>query len=252
MPLDIVVVMDPIGSIKVAKDSTFAMLLEGQRRGHRLHYVLPGGLALDAGEAVARAAPLKVRDDPARWFELGPDAPRPFRAGDVVLMRRDPPVDAEYLQDTHVLDIARRAGAAGNVEHMGVLQVLGVDWRIAAHQHHVACAERARGVRAEFEPARRVVADLQRRGTRHGLARVEREPTRQHVVEAVAPALTLQQHREGRILGDLDRPDRVHHDDDVKGHGVAFEGRACDGRIDGSSRWHRTNAFSLCPRPRPA
>ena len=44
MPLDVVVVMDPIGSIRIAKDSTFAMLLEAQRRGHRQHYVLPGGL----------------------------------------------------------------------------------------------------------------------------------------------------------------------------------------------------------------
>ena len=111
MPLDIVVVMDPIGSIKVAKDSTFAMLLEGQRRGHRLHYVLPGGLSLVSGEAVARTAPLSVRDDPSGWFELGGAGTRPFRPGDVVLMRRDPPVDAEYLHDTHVLDIARRAGA---------------------------------------------------------------------------------------------------------------------------------------------
>ena len=47
MPLDVVVVMDPIGSIKIAKDSTFAMLLEAQRRGHRLHYVLPGGLSVE-------------------------------------------------------------------------------------------------------------------------------------------------------------------------------------------------------------
>ena len=111
MPLDIVVVMDPIGSIKVAKDSTFAMLLEGQRRGHRLHYALPGGLALDNGAAVARTAPLQVRDDPAGWFTLGEPRTRAFAARDVVLMRRDPPVDAEYLHDTHVLDIARRAGA---------------------------------------------------------------------------------------------------------------------------------------------
>ena len=111
MPLDIVVVMDPIGSIKVAKDSTFAMLLEGQRRGHRLHYVSPGGLALDGGKAVARAAPLGVRDEPTGWFELGEARMRPFGPGDVVLMRTDPPVDAEYLYDTLVLDVARRAGA---------------------------------------------------------------------------------------------------------------------------------------------
>src|SRR5690606_37908321 len=111
MPLDIVVVMDPIGSIKVAKDSSLAMLLEAQRRGHRLHYVIPGGLALDNGRAVARAAPLVVRDDPADWYGLGEVASRPFAARDVVLMRTDPPVDAEYLHDTHVLDVARLAVA---------------------------------------------------------------------------------------------------------------------------------------------
>ena len=57
MPLDVVVVMDPVGSIKPAKDSTFAMLLEAQRRGHRLHYVLPGSLAVDAGRAQATTVP---------------------------------------------------------------------------------------------------------------------------------------------------------------------------------------------------
>ena len=61
MPLDVVVVMDPIGSIKIAKDSTFAMLLEAQRRGHRLHYVLPGGLSLVDGVAHARVAGLQRR-----------------------------------------------------------------------------------------------------------------------------------------------------------------------------------------------
>ena len=70
MVLDIVVVMDPIGSIRIAKDSTFAMLLEAQRRGHRLHYVRPGGLALRGGTAVADCAPLVVREDPSGWHEL--------------------------------------------------------------------------------------------------------------------------------------------------------------------------------------
>ena len=111
MPLDGVVVMDPIGSIKVAKDSTFAMLLEAQRRGHRLHYVLPGGLSMDSGRARAMAAPLSVRDDASDWYELGTPSHRDFAAGDVVLMRTDPPVDADYIHDTQILDAARMAGA---------------------------------------------------------------------------------------------------------------------------------------------
>ena len=111
MPLDVVVVMDPIGSIKIAKDTTFAMLLEAQRRGHRLHYVRPGGLSLRDGRALAAAAPLRVRDDTAGWYELGDFAGLAFGPGQVVLMRKDPPFDGEYLYDTHILDIAAAAGA---------------------------------------------------------------------------------------------------------------------------------------------
>lgn len=111
MPLDIVVVMDPIGSIKIAKDSTFAMLLEGQRRGHRLHYVLPGGLSLRDGCCEAQAAPLTVRDDPKSWYELGTASRLALGSGQAILMRKDPPVDADYLHDTHLLGIAQRQGA---------------------------------------------------------------------------------------------------------------------------------------------
>jgi len=110
MTFDIAVVMDPIGSINIKKDSTFAMLLEAQRRGHRLHYLLPGTLGVEDGRATARAASLSVRDDPAGWFELGAEQSRPLKGIDVVLMRRDPPVDAGYLQDTFVLSVAAREG----------------------------------------------------------------------------------------------------------------------------------------------
>ena len=54
MALDVAVVMDPIGSIKIGKDTSFAMMLEAQRRGHRLHYVQPGGLSLDGSRPMAR------------------------------------------------------------------------------------------------------------------------------------------------------------------------------------------------------
>ncbi|MDR1075884.1 MAG: glutathione synthase [Xanthomonadaceae bacterium] len=111
MPLDIFVVMDPVGSIKIAKDTTFAMLLEAQRRGHRLHYVQPGGLHVEDGKAHANAAALAVRDDPHDWFELGSFARLEFDTGQIVLMRKDPPVDAEYLHDTHILGLAQNQGA---------------------------------------------------------------------------------------------------------------------------------------------
>ncbi|AKS19518.1 glutathione synthase [Xanthomonas campestris pv. campestris] len=111
MSLDVVVVMDPIASIKIAKDTTFAMLLEAQRRGHRLHYVRPGGLSLHEGRAVAQVAPLSVREDKASWFTLGAFTELVFGPGQVVLMRKDPPVDAEFIYDTQVLSVAQRAGA---------------------------------------------------------------------------------------------------------------------------------------------
>ena len=111
MQLDIVVVMDPISGIKTAKDTSFAMLLEGQRRGHRLHYVRPGGLYLRDGQAFAMSAPLEVQDNATDWFSLGEFVELPFGPGQAVLMRTDPPVDANYLHDTQLLDFARRQGA---------------------------------------------------------------------------------------------------------------------------------------------
>ena len=110
-PLDVLVVMDPIESIKTAKDSSFAMLLEAQRRGHRLHYVRPGGLALAGAGAVATAAPLVVRDQAKQYFELGAWSRLEFGPRQVVLMRKDPPVDADYLHDTQILGMAQAQGA---------------------------------------------------------------------------------------------------------------------------------------------
>jgi glutathione synthase len=110
MPLHVAVVMDPIGSIRIAKDTTFAMLLEAQRRGHHLHYVVPGGLGVAGGRAVARSAPLSVRDDPQSWYSLGEAASGPLAAMDVVLMRCDPPVDPDYLHDSIVLSLAQAEG----------------------------------------------------------------------------------------------------------------------------------------------
>jgi glutathione synthase len=110
MVLDVAVVMDPIGGIKIGKDTSFAMLLEAQRRGHRLHYVSPGGLWLDGSRPMARMGALEVRDDPADWYRLGAAQARALADMDVVLMRSDPPVDANYLHDTHTLSLAQAEG----------------------------------------------------------------------------------------------------------------------------------------------
>ena len=112
MTLSVAVLMDPIGAIKIAKDSTFAMLLEAQRRGHTLHYFEQGDLALRNGEPWARIAPLSVREDPQGWYTLGPAQWRDLRELDVVLMRKDPPVDAQFIYDSMVLEAAQRGGVA--------------------------------------------------------------------------------------------------------------------------------------------
>ncbi|MBU6247095.1 MAG: glutathione synthase [Xanthomonadaceae bacterium] len=110
MPLSVAVLMDPIGAIKIAKDTTFAMLLEAQRRGHALFYMEQGDLALRDGLPWARLAPLRVKEDPSGWFELGPARWQDLRGMDLVLMRKDPPVDQQFLYDTMVLEVAQRAG----------------------------------------------------------------------------------------------------------------------------------------------
>lgn len=105
------VVMDPIEHIKPAKDSTFAMMLEAQRRGLDLRYVAPGGLSIRDGVARARVAPVQVFDRPADWFSLGEFEDVQFSGGQVVLMRKDPPVDAGFVYDTQVLSLAEVQGA---------------------------------------------------------------------------------------------------------------------------------------------
>ncbi|MBT2143350.1 MULTISPECIES: glutathione synthase [unclassified Rhodanobacter] len=112
MTLSVGVLMDPIGAIKMAKDTSFAMLLEARRRGHSLHYFEQGDLALRDGEPWGRIAPLDVREDPQRWHTLGPAQWRDLRELDVVLMRKDPPVDAQFIYDTMVLEAAQRGGVA--------------------------------------------------------------------------------------------------------------------------------------------
>jgi len=110
MPLDVGVLMDPIGAIRIKKDSTFAMLLEAQRRGHRLHLLGQGDLAVRDGRAIGRCVPLRVREDPGSWFSLGEPDWHPLGRFDLLLARKDPPFDAAFLHDTLVLDLAAQQG----------------------------------------------------------------------------------------------------------------------------------------------
>ncbi len=110
MSLAITVLMDPIDTIKVAKDTTLALLLEAQKRGHRLSYLEQSGLAIDGSSPQTNVRPLAVRDDPVNWFTLGEPQWQPLAATDVLLLRKDPPFDREYLYDTLIADLAEQAG----------------------------------------------------------------------------------------------------------------------------------------------
>ncbi|MDH5511823.1 MAG: glutathione synthase [Gammaproteobacteria bacterium] len=110
MKIRIGVVMDPIGSIKIYKDSTLAMLLEAQARGWAIRYMEQGDLFLRDGLAHARQRALKVFDDSVRWFEWGEETTGPLSDLDVILMRKDPPFDMEYIYTTYLLERAEDAG----------------------------------------------------------------------------------------------------------------------------------------------
>ena len=110
MTITVAVLMDPISGIHVKKDSTLALLLEAQRRGFDLLYMTQADLALRDAAPFARLAPLQVRDDPRDWFTLGDALWRDLREIDIVLARKDPPFDAQFLYDTMVLELAQRAG----------------------------------------------------------------------------------------------------------------------------------------------
>ncbi|HGM5581679.1 TPA: glutathione synthase [Pseudomonas putida] len=104
------IVMDPIASISYKKDSSLAMLLAAQARGWSLFYMEQRDLYQGAGQARARMRPLKVFADPARWFELGDEQDSALSELDVILMRKDPPFDMEFVYSTYLLEQAEREG----------------------------------------------------------------------------------------------------------------------------------------------
>jgi len=102
--------MDPIGSIKIAKDSTFAMLLAADRRQWRIRYMELSDLFLRDDRAWARMREVRVRDDAARWYHFCGERIRPLDTLPVMLMRKDPPFDMEYIYATYLLEQAQARG----------------------------------------------------------------------------------------------------------------------------------------------
>src|ERR1700720_4547292 len=103
MPLNVAVQMDPIERINIRGDSTFALLLEAQARGHALTYYTPDRLAMTGGRVFAAVQALEVRDREGDHFTLAPPRRAELTDFDVVLLRQDPPFDLAYITTTHLL-----------------------------------------------------------------------------------------------------------------------------------------------------
>ncbi|MCK1409216.1 glutathione synthase [Bradyrhizobium sp. 76] len=104
MKLNVAVQMDPIARINIKGDSTFALLLEAQKRGHGLSYYTPDKLSMVGEEIVAPVQLLTVRDEPGNHFTLGEPRREALNGFDVVLLRQDPPFDLAYITSTHLLE----------------------------------------------------------------------------------------------------------------------------------------------------
>jgi glutathione synthase len=105
------VVMDPITQINTKKDTSFAMMLEAQRRGYELHYVQLKHLSIDQGQPLALSQTVSVTDSPDNYYQVISEQNIHLGDMDVILMRKDPPFDSEFLYATHILELAENAGA---------------------------------------------------------------------------------------------------------------------------------------------
>jgi len=109
--MKILFITDPLPSFKTHKDSTYAMMVEAARRGHELHFVVQEGLMWKGGRVMGECCRLTLTGKPEAWFHLAPPAEAPLAGFDAVLMRKDPPFDAEYVASTWLLELAQRDGA---------------------------------------------------------------------------------------------------------------------------------------------
>ncbi len=190
MNLTVAVLMDPIDAIHPEKDTTLALLLEAQRRGHALRYMLQEDLAVRDGVAWARLAPLEVRDNRSDWFTLGEAHWQPLaEAADIVLARKDPPFDTQFLYDTLVLDLAARAGVCV-VNHPQALR--DFNEKLAAQWFPQCCApalvarERAELRRFAREHGRIVLKPLDGMGGRGVFLSAGDDPNLNSILETLA------------------------------------------------------------------
>ncbi|WP_108651719.1 glutathione synthase [Dongshaea marina] len=110
MAIKLGIVMDPIDGINIKKDSSFAMLMEAQGRGYELYYMEMDDLYLDQGQARATMKQLCVEEDPGCWYKFSEAHDQSLSELDVILMRKDPPFDTEYIYATYILERAEDEG----------------------------------------------------------------------------------------------------------------------------------------------
>ena len=104
------VVMDPIETINFKKDSTLAMMIEAQRKGHEIIYITPDSLFINSGISYASSNKMEVRNDPSDWFTKEEEIIIELSELDSILMRQDPPFNSGYIYNTYVLEMAARQG----------------------------------------------------------------------------------------------------------------------------------------------
>ncbi|MFM2486549.1 glutathione synthase [Celerinatantimonas yamalensis] len=110
MTIKLGIVMDPIESISFKKDTSLAMLLAAQRRGYELYYMQMNDLFMQDGQAYGQMSPLTVADNPDDYYQLGESKAQLLRELDVILMRKDPPFDTEFIYATYMLERAEDYG----------------------------------------------------------------------------------------------------------------------------------------------
>ena len=101
--IKIAVVMDPVKDINPTKDSSFAMMLEAQRRQYEIHYITANQLFCKHGKSYALTQQIKVYDQSTSWFDLSAHQTVALNEFNIILMRKDPPFDMEYIMDTYML-----------------------------------------------------------------------------------------------------------------------------------------------------
>jgi glutathione synthase len=104
MPLRVAVQMDHVSTVNIMGDTSFALSLEAQRRGHSLFHYTPDRLTQESGRVYARIEEMQLRDEPGNHFTLGEPVRTELTEMDVILLRQDPPFDMNYITTTHLLE----------------------------------------------------------------------------------------------------------------------------------------------------